>query len=114
MAYGSTSNSFARVVREITSHTVSAENGDDLGTISLQEWHRRRAVDKTIAEATVAGSHKQAGLPMDILDCAFIDFHRELRAYAMNSYGLMQHSEAADFHEALSRFFRVHEPTTAP
>lgn len=39
---------------------------------------------------------------LDMLDSAFMTFHRDLREYMVSEHGVMVHSEAFDLHEAVA------------
>lgn len=104
--------SFAGVVSKHSHEHGSRSASDARDAISVEEWLRRREVNERHAQVACTNSTNSAaviGVPVDILDCDFIDFHRELKEFAMDTFGLMQDSEAAHLHDAICRFVRMNE-----
>ena len=72
-------------------------------TVSIEEW-------KKPCLQIVPDTHTLArpGSPIpDMLDSVFVDFHRELKEYMMDTYGLMGSSEAVDLHTVIARHVTI-------
>ena len=79
--------------------------------IPLHEWKPPSLATET--SPTSVRSTSSPPSDVDMLDCAFIDFHRGLKEYMMDAYGLMHLSEAADLHTVIVRHVHAAE-TSAP
>ena len=78
---------------------IGTSKDDDPGQrmVDIEAW----APPRVFSELT--GSRPEACADeTDILDHAFVAFHRSLRAFMMDRYGLMIDSEAFDLHAAIA------------
>ena len=72
--------------------------------VAVEEWTRPR-----LAAESPAVVRPVSQIP-DMLDSAFVDFHRGLKEYMMDTYGLMGSSEAIDLHTVVARHTRLADP----
>jgi hypothetical protein len=120
------------VASETFAGILSIQEGPDhesasARVVTLDEWRRSRLANRSdlVTASIPTGSATEAGTikamttdrvgsgTEDMLDADFIDFHRGLKEYMMDAYGLMGFSEATDFHAVIARHVRVADPSGA-
>ena len=72
--------------------------------ISIDDWSPPKvSIDGDApARAHIVEAHGQPPVDLvDMLDSAFMTFHRDLREFMVSKHGVMAHSEAFDLHEAV-------------
>ena len=88
---------FARIVTRKCA--LSDADAHQHKTLSIEQWHAANATKEHRPSLDVPAT--------DILDTSFIDFHRELKRYMIDSHGMMTNSEAAHLHDVLVKYVRM-------
>jgi len=105
----------ASFARALATADASLET-DHKRVVSLDEWVRTSAATRRSRYACASSGTSDSSAnangasnigQFDILDADFIDFHRGLKEYMMDAYGLMGRSEAADLHAVIARHANV-------
>lgn len=87
--------SYARAVDVCAERAPQTFQAVDMSTWP-PTWAARCELSKGSSAAT-----DNSNLDLDLLDCDFIDFHRELQQHMLDRYGLLGRSQAHDLHIAI-------------